>query len=939
MHRSKLQYFITAVSLVSLLAAGQPETTKYQNRRFVPLRELRVTPHVVSTGQFAPPTTVNPLRDTQVTYEETFENGLGDWTTHDGTLPTGMWHLDDFNTPDGTGLSWWMGDTTINGYVNSSYLVLDTDPILVPAGGALTFDLNYSVESPGGEPQGYDGWDGCNIRLSTDNGATWTVISGTPAYNATSLYSFGFEHGEGTGVPGWGGSSNGWVSASFDLSSYERQSVRIRFAFASDPGYSTQDDPSLFGMIVDNILLGTFFNDGVDTMMTSSSMVPVAGDIWHLGEPGDAPSPTHAMICSNDSNTYVPNMLDFLISPTITLPDEGEIKADFLLKGDFSDNDAFPNVDWWGWEISIDGGTTWYAMSNPYNDPAGSNYVYTDAPTEWASVTDSYNGLDGRLDDYAGMDVKFRIYFESDEDSPIGSGIMIDNFTISQTTYLAAPTNLTATANADNQVELTWDDLNQPSETLFYYGDINNISYPYFVPGSGDLWISADTGSGWAMQYNAPLNTQLTTIYYGLSSGNVDYTGQLVPIRIKVWDNSQNLIWASPNFTPSAMDTILSYDVSGEGISVIGDFYVGWTANDTTQPFVLVDFDNPYGAAYGYHGSGALISLAGTSWDGNYAIFADGVQSSGETVTYNVYHSLTSGQDYTQIGSTPTASFTDTDPMIGADNYYVVTAVYASGESPYSNEASVYVMNTDWVEYAYDDGTSEAGINMGAGNYTAVKFTTGTGGTLTRINWYQIGSGGALYLKVFEDNGGVPGAELYSRLTAGGNDGWNFFDLPVDVSVPGDFWVGINELSTTLPIGLDTGSDSGHSYYSIDGGTTWDLLSNLGYTGNVMIRTYVVPSLGTEEESVVPDHFALAPAYPNPFNPSTQFSFAVPRDGMVTIQVADLTGRIVAEILNDSFTAGTYTLTWNARNLPSGVYFLLAQFGDQIRTQKIILMK
>ncbi|MFQ6613509.1 MAG: T9SS type A sorting domain-containing protein, partial [Fidelibacterota bacterium] len=657
------------------------------------------------------------------------------------------------------------------------------------------------------------------------------------------------------------------------------------------------------------------------------------------GEPGDAPSPTHAMICQNDAGSYDPNLLDFLISPTITLPEDGEIKADFMMKGDFSDNDAFPNVDYWGWEVSIDGGMSWLAMSNPYGDPTGSNYVYTDAPTDWGFVTEAYNGLDGRLDDYAGMDVKFRIYFETDEDDPIGAGIMVDNFTITQTTYLASPANLTAVTNADNQVELTWDDLNQPTETLFYYGDINNISYPYFVPGSGDLWISADTGSGWAMQYNAPLNTQLTSIYYALSSGNTENVGQLIPIRIKVWDSSQTLVWASPNFTPEAMDTLLSYDVSGEGISVIGDFYVGWTANDTTQPYVLVDFDNPYGAAYGYHGSGSLVSLAGSSWDGNYAIFAEGIQSSSETVTYNVYHSLTSGQDYAQIGTTPYATFTDTDPMIGADNYYVVTAMYSNGESPYSNEVSAYVINTDWVEYGYDDGSSEAGINMGAGNYTAVKFSSGTGGTIARINWYQVGSGGALYLKVFDDNGGVPGTELYSRLSAGGSDGWNFFDLPVDLTVPGDFWVGINELSTTMPIGLDTDSNTGNSYYSIDGGSSWDLLSNLGYSGNVMVRVYLVPSLSTGEENTIPDEFTLSPAYPNPFNPSTRFTFGLPEAGPVSLQVVDLSGRTVQNLINDHLPAGTYTFTWDASGQPSGVYFVLAEYNHQIQTRKLLLIK
>ncbi len=939
MKLSKIKLVLLSLVLVSFLIGANTVQSTYTNRNIIPLRELHVTPKVVSnTGHGMQLNSVVQNRETTVTYQETFENDMDGWSTLDGTLPNSMWHLDDYDTPDGTGLSWWMGDSALGGYLNSMYLVLDTDPINVPASGVLTFDLNYSVEDPAGATDPYDGWDGCNIRMSLDNGATWTVISGTPAYNATSLYSFGSEHGEGPGIAGWGGTSNGWVSASFDLSDYERQDVMIRFAFASDPSYCTQDNASLHGMFVDNIVLGTFSNDGVETGMTASSMVPVAGDIWALGEPGDAPSPTHAMICQNESGSYNAGMLDYLVSPVITLPDDGEIKADFMLKGDFSDNDAFPNVDYWGWEISIDNGNSWLAMSNPYDDPNGSNYVYTDAPTDWSFVTESYNGIDGRLDDYAGMDVMFRIYFETDEDTPIGSGIMVDDYTITQTTYLAAPANLTATANANNQVDLEWTDLNQPADVTFYYGDINNISYPYFIPGSGTLWVSADTGSGWSMQYNAPVTTTLTNIYYGVSSGNDSLTGQLVPIQMKVWDNAQSLIWSSAPFTPAGMDTLLSYDVSSLDISVVGDFYVGWTANDTTQPYVLVDFDNPYGAAYGYHGSGALYSLAGTSWDGNYAIFADGVQVTGETVTYNVYHSLTSGTDYTMIGNTANAYFTDTDPTLGADNYYVVTAVYSSGESPYSDEASVFVINESWVEYGYDDGTSEGGINIGANGFSVVHFSSDNGGTLARINWYQIGDGGALYQKVFNDNNGVPGDEVYSHLSPGGSDGWNYFDIPTDVTVTPDFWVGVKELSTTKPIGFDTDSDVGESYYSTDG-SNWDLLSNLGYSGNLMIRAYLVPSSSVDPNGIVPDEFSLAPAYPNPFNPSTQMSFGIPQSGNVSLQVVDITGRSVETLLNKQMTAGTYTFTWNASNRPSGVYFILAEFDGKMLTQKVMLIK
>jgi hypothetical protein len=60
----------------------------------------------------------------------------------------------------------------------------------------------------------------------------------------------------GPGVAGWGGRSNGWMAVDVDLSPYIADSVVIRFAFASDAGLCTSDDPSLVGFAVDDILVG-----------------------------------------------------------------------------------------------------------------------------------------------------------------------------------------------------------------------------------------------------------------------------------------------------------------------------------------------------------------------------------------------------------------------------------------------------------------------------------------------------------------------------------------------------------------------------------------------------------------------------------------------------------------------------------------------------------
>ncbi len=196
-------------------------------------------------------------------------------TVSDSGFPSpqlSYWHPDTFATYDAVDSSWWCADTSLGllgGYDNLWYQVLDTDPFnLDGTQPVLKFYQRYAVESPGGEPDGYDGWDGMNVRISTDNGESWQVLSNPdPAYTASSLYSFGFQHGEGTGIPGWAAENRTWHAVNFDLSAYAGKTVRLRFAFASDPAASTADmDNDWFGWQVDNITVTA----GTDTLFRNS---------------------------------------------------------------------------------------------------------------------------------------------------------------------------------------------------------------------------------------------------------------------------------------------------------------------------------------------------------------------------------------------------------------------------------------------------------------------------------------------------------------------------------------------------------------------------------------------------------------------------------------------------------------------------------------------
>lgn len=441
-----------------------------------------------------------PTRD--VFYTEDFESGATGWTHFDGAVTPNNWHIYADGAPQDN--VWWMGDEAIGGYHDHQYLVLDTPVVPISTGNStLTFKMKHGLEEPGASGD-YDGWDSFNIRISTNSGITYSVIpSPSPAYDFANSYAFGSEFGEGLGVPAWGG-QRGWTTVTVDLSSYlvaGSANVKIRFAFAADPAYSTVDDATLFGVKLDDISLAGYSNSGVDdAQMSYASLVPTAGDFWHLATDAGAPSPTHIMSSMNSFGTYVPFMLNYLESPSIVLPAGAtQIVADFQLKGTYSDTGTFPDVDYFGWEISPDNGATWRYMSNPSQDPEGNNYVYSSAPDTWASMVNSYT-LDGDITIFAGNTVKFRWYFQSN-DTVNGTPLQIDNFQIFSVTAAPAPPNLVYPVNGQVGLPNTGFNLDWTASSLgampeYYtvYMDMDqaNLELATFAPtyASAELTVS-----------------------------------------------------------------------------------------------------------------------------------------------------------------------------------------------------------------------------------------------------------------------------------------------------------------------------------------------------------------------------------------------------------------------------------------------------------------
>ena len=80
-------------------------------------------------------------------------------------------------------------------------------------------------------------------------------------------------------------------------------------------------------------------------------------------------------------------------------------------------------------------------------------------------------------------------------------------------------------------------------------------------------------------------------------------------------------------------------------------------------------------------------------------------------------------------------------------------------------------------------------------------------------------------------------------------------------------------------------------------------------------------------------------ASPNPFNPETNLTFDMTQSGQISMVVYDVSGREVATLLNGYFQEGQHQARFDARALPSGVYFARLSTPGQVQMQKLLLVK
>ncbi len=161
---------------------------------------------------------------------------------------------------------------------------------------------------------------------------------------------------------------------------------------------------------------------------------------------------------------------------------------------------------------------------------------------------------------------------------------------------------------------------------------------------------------------------------------------------------------------------------------------------------------------------------------------------------------------------------------------------------------------------------------------------------------------------------GAGGGAGFGFVEDGGHEGW--------MSTDGNYWVRVDQACgfAVQPVFIEAESGMVHMNGAIPG-----------------------EGLIKYEESVVYET-GMLPVAPNPFNPETEIRFTLKDSDRVTISVFDIRGRRVVDLLDEVFSSGRHSVTWQGQNqtgqrVASGVYFARLKVGEASFVRHMLLLK
>jgi hypothetical protein len=176
--------------------------------------------------------------------------------------------------------------------------------------------------------------------------------------------------------------------------------------------------------------------------------------------------------------------------------------------------------------------------------------------------------------------------------------------------------------------------------------------------------------------------------------------------------------------------------------------------------------------------------------------------------------------------------------------------------------------------------------------------------------------------------------------------GANWSTDPLITYVSSQRYTWDSSMSTTTSLTEFTPSEASHwktLKFALAPGTKKIKFTCLSSNGNNLYITNVRIGNSMDGEKLklteLPVKYQLNLNYPNPFNPTTTISYAIPKTSLTKLIIYDVLGREVTKLVNEVKEPGNYSVTFNASTLASGVYFYRLEAGDFINVKKMLLIK
>ena len=191
----------------------------------------------------------------------------------------------------------------------------------------------------------------------------------------------------------------------------------------------------------------------------------------------------------------------------------------------------------------------------------------------------------------------------------------------------------------------------------------------------------------------------------------------------------------------------------------------------------------------------------------------------------------------------------------------------------------------------------------------------------------------------------VLAARKTGKIFAYESDGSMMSNFPIAVDGSIESTPAIEDIDNDGDLEIVIGSTSGLEVIDIK--SSAELMDSWSVYRGTMQRTGVydasVMSIGGKE-NVVPESFYVSSNYPNPFNPTTSFYIDVPEAGILSVNIYDVNGKVVKELINTYVNKGRVQSRWSGKNefdmiSPTGIYFLRVETSTNYHVQKLALVK